>query len=52
MNGNGSDQRFNNELGEESSGQVQVVDQNQVTLSSVHPNGLWEIVPDQLPQQS
>ena len=48
--GNGSDQSFNEEVREEISSPAQVVDQPQDGSSSVHPNGLWEAVPNQLPQ--
>ena len=49
--GNGSDQSFNEEVKEEISGPTQIVDQPQDGSSSVHPNRLWEAVPNQLPQQ-
>ena len=48
---NGSDQRIDEELRVEISGQAHIVAQPQVGSSSAHPNGLWEAVPDQLPQQ-
>ena len=46
--GNGSDQSFNEEVREEISGSAQIVDQPQDGLSFVHPNGLWEAIPNQL----
>lgn len=47
--GNGSDQRFDDEVREENSIQAQPVDQSQVVSSSVHPKGLWEAIPNQRP---
>ena len=49
--GNGSDQSFNEEVREEILGPAQIVDQPQDGLSFIHSNGLWEAIPNQLPQQ-